>query len=58
MAVARSPVNVVIDLSHHNEKVDFKKVAADGVVGIIHKATQGFGFVDKKYAARPNPKTF
>ena len=52
MATATAPVNVVIDLSHHNEKVDFKKIAAAGVVGIIHKATQGMHFVDKKYAER------
>ena len=41
MATATVPINVVIDLSHHNEKVDFKKIAADGIVGVIHKATQG-----------------
>jgi lysozyme len=46
------PINVVIDLSHHQETVDFKRIKADGIVGVIHKATQGFGFIDKKYAAR------
>jgi lysozyme len=45
-------LNVVVDLSHHNEKVDFAKVLADGVVGIIHKATEGLTFADKKYATR------
>jgi len=46
------PLNVVIDLSHHNEKVDFAKAKADGIVGIIHKATEGLRFTDKKYATR------
>jgi lysozyme len=49
--VAKS-TNVVIDLSHHNEKVDFAKVKADGIVGVIHKATQGLTYVDKTYATR------
>ena len=52
MSTATATVNVVIDLSHHNEKVDFKKIASAGIVGIIHKATQGMQFVDKKYAER------
>jgi lysozyme len=46
------PINVVVDLSHHNEKVDFVKVKADGIVGVIHKATQGLTYVDKTYTAR------
>lgn len=46
------PINVVVDLSHHNASVDFKKLKAGGVVGVIHKATEGTGFVDKKYAVR------
>jgi len=36
-------LNSVIDLSHHNGTVDFKKIAA---AGIIHKATQGTKNVD------------
>jgi len=44
--------NVVIDLSHHNENVDFGKIKADGIVGVIHKATQGTAFADKKYTER------
>ena len=46
------PINVVVDLSHHNASVDFKKLRAGGVVGVIHKATQGTGFADKKYKSR------
>lgn len=43
--------NAVIDLSHHNGNVNLQKAAAAGVVGVIHKATQGTGFVDPLYAA-------
>ena len=45
-------INVVIDLSHHRETVDFDAVKADGIVGVIHKATEGLGFSDRTYAAR------
>lgn len=44
------PINVVIDISHHNgDNLDFKKAKQNGIVGIIHKATQGFTIKDKKY---------
>ncbi len=33
--------NVVIDLSHHNQNLDFGSIAAGGILGVIHKATQG-----------------
>lgn len=49
------PINVVVDLSHHNPSVDFEKLKAAGIVGVIHKATQGLGFVDKQYAKRRQP---
>src|SRR6267154_1047004 len=48
----KKPINVVIDISHHQESVDFEKVKEDGIVGIIHKATEGLTFVDKMYAKR------
>ena len=48
-------LNAVIDLSHHNGNPDFKKIAADGIVGVIHKATQGTKNVDPTYAARRKP---
>lgn len=41
--------NVVIDLSHHNGRVDLQKAANAGIVGVIHKASQGSGFVDPLY---------
>jgi lysozyme len=43
--------NVVIDVSHHNGNVNFKKVADAGIVGVIHKATQGQTGTDNQYAA-------
>ncbi len=43
-------LNAVIDLSHHNQNLDFGSIQADGqIVGIIHKATQGIGYVDPTY---------
>ena len=39
------PSNVVIDLSHHNGNIDMAAVAAGGVQGVIHKATQGWSYV-------------
>lgn len=41
-----------IDLSHHNDVSSFDQVKASGVIGVFHKATQGTGFVDDKYAER------
>jgi len=43
------PINVVIDISHHNGNVDLKKAKAAGVLGVIHKATQGIGMFDSRY---------
>jgi len=44
--------NAVVDLSHYNACVDFDALKADGIFGVIHKATQGLGFVDPEYASR------
>ena len=43
---------LVVDLSHHNDVADFGKVKASGIAGIIHKATEGTGYIDDKYAGR------
>ena len=44
------PTNSVIDLSHHNgTKLRFDKAKADGIVGIIQKATQGESYVDATF---------
>lgn len=45
-------VNVVVDLSHWKESVDFKLAKEDGITGVIHKATQGLKYVDPKYPER------
>jgi lysozyme len=45
-------INVVVDLSHHNATVDFAQLDAAGIVGVLHKATQGTGYADPLYAAR------
>lgn len=44
------PLNVIVDLSHHNGNVDLAQAKAAGIVGVLHKATQGTGFVDPMYA--------
>lgn len=42
--------NVVIDLSHYNQGLDFAQIKNSGILGIIHKATQGTTYVDPTYA--------
>jgi lysozyme len=44
--------NAVIDLSHHNNAVDFKAAAKAGLIGVFHKAAQGSSGVDPAYLAR------
>jgi GH25 family lysozyme M1 (1,4-beta-N-acetylmuramidase) len=46
-----SDANIVIDLSHHNERVDFR-LAKDEIRAVFHKATQGLSYVDPTFAAR------
>ncbi len=45
-------LNVVIDLSHYNTVTSFSDVKSGGVVGVIHKATQGTNWTDSTYASR------
>jgi lysozyme len=46
-------LNKIIDLSHHNaDPISFKKVAAAGIVGVIHKVSTGTQFADKKHDKR------
>jgi len=45
-------VNAVVDLSHHNGTTDFKAAKSDGLMGVIHKATQGLTFQDPTYRER------
>jgi lysozyme len=42
-------INVVVDISHHNGNVDLTKAQAAGIVGVIHKATQGTTMFDNMY---------
>lgn len=56
--VAQPPVTppeaerCVIDLSHWNTVTAWPEVAKAGVVGVIHKVTQGGGYRDPAYEAR------
>jgi lysozyme len=43
-------INAVIDLSHHNGKVDLNAASQAGILGVIHKATQGWQYQDPMYA--------
>ncbi len=42
----------VVDLSHWNTVKSFPQMKAGGIVGVIHKVTEGTGFLDKTYAKR------
>jgi GH25 family lysozyme M1 (1,4-beta-N-acetylmuramidase) len=42
---------VCIDISHWQDFPDFDEVAQAGVLGVIHKATEGTGYVDPNRAA-------
>lgn len=44
--------NSVIDISHHNgTRLRFDKAKADGIIGVIQKATQGESYVDATFTA-------
>lgn len=42
-------LNVIVDLSHHNGNGDFDKLRQAGILGVIHKATQGSTGTDPTY---------
>jgi lysozyme len=46
---ATTLMNSVIDLSHYNTVQSFQMVKDSGILGVIHKATEGTGFVDALY---------
>jgi lysozyme len=47
------PNPIVIDISHHqHDPIDWAAVKASGVVGVIHKATEGTSYVDDKLFSR------
>lgn len=43
---------VAIDLSHHNTVNELHSAAAAGIVGILHKCTEGSTFLDEDYHTR------
>jgi lysozyme len=43
---------LVIDIYHGDTVLDFAKVKAAGIIGVIHKASQGGAIVDQGYAQR------
>src|SRR5437763_758223 len=44
-------IDAVIDI-YHGETINFTQVSGAGIVGIIHKATQGATITDDRYADR------
>jgi len=48
------PTGNVVDLSHHNTvtAADFAGMKTAGILGVIHKATQGVGYTDSKFHER------
>lgn len=45
-------LNAVIDLSHHNANPDFAAAREAGILGVIHKATQGSTYIDPTFHER------
>lgn len=45
---------LVTDISHHNNVTSYVDLKDAGIIGIIHKATQGTTYVDKRYEFRKN----
>src|ERR1700688_4401206 len=42
----------VLDIYHGDTVSDFSRIKAAGIVGVIHKASQGTNITDKLYATR------
>lgn len=46
-------LDVIVDLSHHNAVTDFSAAKTkSGILGVIHKATEGINFSDPTYESR------
>jgi GH25 family lysozyme M1 (1,4-beta-N-acetylmuramidase) len=45
----------VLDISHHNDVESWSAVKNAGIVGIIHKATEGTSYTDDQYLKRAGP---
>lgn len=52
-----APLNAVIDLSHHNGNVNLNKAKSSGILGVLHKASQGQSFADPAYRTNRNKAT-
>jgi len=46
---------VIVDLSHFDDVTDWNAVKTFGILGVINKATEGPGLVDKTYRIRQKP---
>jgi lysozyme len=46
---------VIVDLSHFDDVQDWDAVKKFGILGVINKATEGSGMIDKTYAIRRKP---
>jgi hypothetical protein len=44
-------IDTIVDINHDNE-IDFAKAQTNGIVAIIHKASEGATFKDDKYRSR------
>ncbi|HEY5885329.1 MAG TPA: glycoside hydrolase family 25 protein [Pyrinomonadaceae bacterium] len=51
------PLNAVVDISHHNGNVNLQAAKGDGIIGVIHKATQGQTGVDAMYQTNRSKAT-
>lgn len=45
-------INAVVDVSHWQDNINFNTVAAQGIVGMFHKATQDTQSVDARFVSR------
>jgi lysozyme len=43
-------LNAIVDISHHNTISNISKVQQAGILGIIHKATQGMSYKDPTFS--------
>src|SRR5262245_18378767 len=47
-----TPKRMVLDLSHHNTVDDWNQMVSAGIIGMIHKASEGDYMSDDKYPGR------
>ncbi len=49
--------NAIADISHHDGRVNFRRAAESGLIGIIHKASQGEAYIDPTFKANRRAAT-